>query len=137
MSLLHTGCINQDARLFDEDKRSHWYGAWFVSWRAGVWRQLVATPLKVRTRGALPENVTGFPVPNAADAELLSQLDAFSSDEEIALDLLLLALAHPTQNAAHRLRRLRRYAITGINISLIRHVPRIDGGLSKTQFEEI
>lgn len=136
VSISQAGCFPDDAELFDAGNWNRFFAIWFLAWRSGTWRQLIASPVKVRLP-ASAESVTGLPVPDPIDSELISRLNAVNNDGQITLDKLLLALAHPEQKAADRLRRLRRYAITGINLSMLKHVPPIDATFKEEDTELI
>jgi hypothetical protein len=124
------GCFPQDTQLFEAHRRYYHYARWFFAWRAGTWSRLVATPAKVRA--SVPAaNTAGFPVPDPIDAEVFGRLDMFLGDEPPTVDSILLALAHQDQTATDRLRMLRRYAITGLDLTALRRVPPIDSTFRK------
>jgi hypothetical protein len=118
------GCFPKDAELFEADRRYYFYARWFSAWRAGTWSKLVRTPAKIRAL-ALADDMSGFPVPDPIDAALFDRLDASRNDGPPTADSILLAAAHPDCTAADQLRRLRRYAITGLNLGGLRHTPPI------------
>jgi hypothetical protein len=117
------GCLPQDYRLFIPGYRN--YARWFMAWRAGVWRDLVATPI-THTFMPIAQQSNGFPVPDPADSELIDELDFYQNNARPGAGRILQALAHPEHSLLSQLRRLRRYAITGIDLSGTRRVPPIN-----------
>jgi hypothetical protein len=124
VSAERAGCFPTDAELFEADRRYYFYARWFSAWRAGTWSKLVRTPAKIRAL-ALADNTSGFPVPDPIDSALFDRLNTSRNDEPPTADSILLALAHPDRTAADHLRRLRRYAITGLNLGALRRTPPI------------
>jgi hypothetical protein len=124
------GCFPVDAELFEADRRYYFYARWFSAWRAGTWSKLVRTPAKIRAL-ALTDNTSGFPVPDPIDAALFDRLNTSRNDEPPTTDSILLALAHPDRTAVSQLRRLRRYAITGLNLGALRRTPPIGFAFKK------
>jgi hypothetical protein len=118
-----TGCLSNDYQLFVQGSR--YYARWFKAWRGGVWRNLVASPIS-QTFVAIAQRPDGFPVPDSIDSDLLDKLDAYNEEERPSAGQILGALAHPEHSMLVQLRRLRRYAITGLDLSATRRVPPID-----------
>jgi len=116
------GCLSNDHWLFVQDNRSH--ARWFAAWRAGIWHNLVTVPTS-QSLMAIAQRTDGFPVPDSADSDLLDKLDAYNDDERPRAGQILGALAHADRPVIAQLRRLRRYAITGLDLSAARRVPPI------------
>jgi Caspase domain len=116
------GCLSYDDRLFVHSADT--YARWFTAWRAGAWRNLVAAPTSQPLK-ALAQRTEGFPVPDPIDASLLGKLDQFRSDGRPTSGDILRILANSNLTVIAQLRRLRRYAITGLDLSETRRVPPI------------
>lgn len=141
VSLAAVGCLNGDGELLAEER--HRDEGWFTPWRCGVWRGIVENP-----GGCPPMTVAGFPVPDPIDAGFLGDLagQAWERTWDVQMpadrllsaarvrrlpDTLLAFELHPTVSVAsdpprtlrQQLRRLRSYAITGLNVSAVRYVP--------------
>ncbi|WP_147339730.1 HD domain-containing protein [Actinomadura spongiicola] len=122
ISVRNTGCLPQDQELFGLEAGSRGFGRWFDAWRSGQWRSRAATKSGIREHPAAVAS-GGFPIVDPNDAQMLAQLSHWTRDEHVPIDKILEVLAHPEQTMADRLRRLRRYVITGIDISAVRHCP--------------
>ena len=123
VSLAVVGCFRSDINLFEREGRQY-QGRWASMWRTGIWRNLVSA--RPNSRQIRPtERVSGFPVPDPIDAALIDELETDYPDAAPSADEMLVSLADPSQTVIARLRRLRRYAITGLNLSAIRYVPPI------------
>ena len=117
-----TGCLAGDHLLFVQDNRT--YARWFTAWRAGIWHNLVTVPTS-QSLMAIAQRTDGFPVPDSVDSGLFDRLDAYDNDERPSAGRILGALAHPDRTILAQLRRLRQYAITGLDLSAARRVPPI------------
>jgi hypothetical protein len=117
-----TGCLAADHWLFMQDNRI--YARWFTIWRAGVWRSLVTVPTS-QSLTAIAQRTDGFPVPDPIDSNLFEGLDAYHNYERPSAGQILGALVDPDYAVLAQLRRLRRYAITGLDLSAARRVPPI------------
>ncbi|QXJ22964.1 caspase family protein [Actinomadura graeca] len=118
------GCLPADRKLYDLADRNAYFSRWFGAWRAGQWEPLVVSKANVREH-AIASASDGFPVVDPIDAKLLDKLSHQLWDNPVSVDNMLLALAHPDQTAAERLRRLRRYSITGLDLGHLRECPSI------------
>lgn len=116
------GCLSFDDRLFIHSTDT--YARWFTTWRAGTWRNLVAAPTSQPAK-ALAQRTEGFPVPDPVDASLLGKLDHFRSNGRPTSGDMLRVLANSNLTVIAQLRRVRRYAITGLDLSETRRVPPI------------
>jgi Caspase domain len=116
------GCLSNDHWLFVQDNRN--YARWFTAWRAGIWHNLVTVPTS-QSLTAIAQRTDGFPVPDSVDSDLFDKLDAYDNDERPSAGRILGALAHADRPIIAQLRRLRRYAITGLDLSAARRVPPI------------
>ncbi|MFC0038821.1 caspase family protein [Actinomadura rayongensis] len=124
------GCLPDDRKLFEQD-RYLGYGHWFTTWRTGIWSRLVSFRLRTRDR---PSTVAteGFPVIEPGDAEIIAKLE-HSGDRRLTADEFLAATIHADRPLATGLRRLRRYAITGLDVSALRHCPPLDLTIEKEE----
>ncbi|SEM64265.1 caspase family protein [Nonomuraea pusilla] len=119
------GCLPGDERLLDPLRSGMVHARWFAAWRVGVWVRHTGTrPTGTRIK-APTEDPTGFPVVGPIDADLLTRLDVFRSDVPPGIRELVEALADEDEDVATRIKRLRRYAITGLNITAARDVPPV------------
>lgn len=116
------GCLADDYRLFIQD--SDRYARWFTAWRAGVWQDIVPVPASQSLK-AIARRSAGFPVPDPIDSSLLHNLNTFSSNARPSAGRILRSLADSDIAMGAQLRRLRRYAITGLDLSGTRHIPSI------------
>jgi Caspase domain len=122
VSLDAVGCMPYDRAFMD---RMTSLGYWLNNWRSGVWRDLVSG----RTDSwwvIPPDRVTGFPVPDPIDSALIRRIRFRYPDEMPSRDTILVALADREITVSAMLRRLRRYAITGLNVTESRYVPTRD-----------
>ena len=117
-----TGCLARDHWLFIQNNRT--YARWFTAWRAGIWHNLVTVPTS-QPLTVMPQRTDGFPVPDSIDSDLFDGLNAYGNDERPSAGRILAALVHPERAVLAQLRRLRRYAITGLDPSAARRVPPI------------
>ena len=123
------GCLpldNEVVRLKDY----YSYGMWITAWRVGVWRS-AALPADAEHVGAW--RIEGFPVPDPVDGKQLSALarNIHNTRPDIGEILhSLIAFRDPPAAAREmvraQLRRMRKYAITGIDLSAARRIPPVD-----------
>ncbi len=109
---------------------------WLTAWRVGVWR---SAGLSVEIETAAPRRMDGFPVPDPIDGMLLGNLseDLYYSQPntwEIVRSLVTLddARAAAKETVRSQLRRMRKYAITGLNLSAARCIPPVDAKVNDT-----
>jgi hypothetical protein len=106
------------------------------SWRVGVWRDLGHEPSGLtrlssdrRLVRLAPEEVAGFPVPDAIDGALLSEAEGVGS--------MLSAAVRAGLTPHEASRRWRRYAIIGLDLSAARTFSAIERLLSDSDVELI
>jgi hypothetical protein len=114
------GCLPEDRSILDRE--GVYRGGWIGVWRGGVWRQWAPSHTSTRL-GSAAEQVTGFSVPDPIDAALIEKLALDDPDAMVRRDEILAAVAGHDLTVAAMLRRLRRYAISGINLAQSRYVP--------------
>jgi hypothetical protein len=114
------GCLPRDREVFGRDSWAVGSAAWLSAWRMGVWRGMVPAP--AGSALPVPTRLDGYPSVTPFDAEVLDQIHGAALPD---VDQVLDIVGHPEQQIVDRLRRLRRYAITGLNLSAIRDVPRL------------
>ena len=130
-----TGCVASDADSLDAVMSSRQPPDCFRAWRAGVWRSLDRDPRSRLMRSAdeqparlAPEQIAGFPVPDAIDGAMLDHCAKAMSLSDAGI---LSAMTSVRRTPREGLRRLRRYAIVGIDFSKIRGFSSIDVVLSE------
>ncbi|GGT38400.1 caspase family protein [Nonomuraea spiralis] len=117
------GCLPDDQRLLDPMRWRGYHARWFAGWRVGAWtRHAGARPAGTSIQ-AVTQDPSGFPTAGPIDAELLTQLDAFTRAVAPNLDMMIDALAHEDEEVAARMKRLRRYAITSLDVTVARELP--------------
>ncbi|MFP3962760.1 caspase family protein [Actinomadura fulvescens] len=126
------GCFPKDGELFNPENWARYYARWFSAWRAGRWARLVGSRPHAMTAPHVV-NGEGLPAVDPTDAELLSNLNHLHNDGILYVDELLLAAVHTDQPLSDRLRRLRRFAITGLPIGEIRSCPPVALTLAKKE----
>ncbi|WP_344904711.1 HD domain-containing protein [Actinomadura meridiana] len=124
VSARDTGCLPQDQELFGFEGGYRLSARWFDSWRTGQWTPRVPIKPGIREHPVAAAGA-GFPVVDPIDAQMLDQLSHWIGDDAVPIDKILEALAHPEQTMAYRLRRLRRYVITDLDISALRDCPSL------------
>jgi hypothetical protein len=106
-------------------------GPRFQAWRAGVWTLLGHDPLRRsadydqgdrRLLARLPRRLTGFPVPDAIDGRLLGAWAGRSYSDRVDPRYLREIIDPTGYSIRAGIRRCRRYAITGIDMSALRGV---------------
>lgn len=129
--LSRTGCLPLDEDICN-GRVSTWSGRqrWMVTWRQAVWRDIAPVPRYTEDAG--PVDVTGFPTVEPLDADVLTRIYEGPDVSELGrlgrptIGELLGAAASDDQPMADRLRRLRRYAITGLDLRAGRDIPPLD-----------
>ena len=124
VSIAEVGCLPDDERLFDPKEKFRYYGNWFASWRSGVWSKNVK-PRSLKSDIPSAVAVAGFPVVDAIDGALLGRLGRFGSNRRVPVDAILEAITHPEHRASDLLRRLRKFAVTGLNLAELRRCPSL------------
>ncbi|MFI0405826.1 caspase family protein [Actinomadura sp. 3N508] len=124
VALSAVGCFPLDRELFKMNHYFYGYASWFTSWRGGLWRAATGALLNARSAPFSATN-EGFPQVGPLDAELIEMLDYYRNGA-LGIDDLLKAIEHPEQKGADRLRRLRRYAVTGVGLARLREIPPVE-----------
>ncbi|MEU9834329.1 caspase family protein [Streptosporangium sp. NPDC048047] len=124
VSVNTVGCFPVDAKLLRSERARSGYSRWFLAWRLGLWSRLITSQFDARRPRALNTCAEGFPTVDPADAELLKNY--MRADASVDLDALLEAVGNADETVSSRLRRLRRYAITGFDVSAARDIPPLD-----------
>jgi hypothetical protein len=117
------GCLSSDNWLFEQEGRM--FARWFAAWRTGVWADLVNAPTN-QEHTAAASRTEGFPVPDSIDSDILDKLSHYNQDEPPSAARIARALTHPERTVLSQQRRLRRYAITGLDLSGARRIPSIE-----------
>ncbi|GAA0951699.1 HD domain-containing protein [Actinocorallia libanotica] len=122
------GLFIQDEALLDAHKSGIVYPRWLQAWRNGIWNTYT-NHMPVMDFKTSPRSVDGFPVTDPTDSRIMNDIGALQfyseDDDRVPINRLLPAVAHPEQPAKEIIRRLARYAITGINIIELRNIPEI------------
>ncbi|MFG1754072.1 HD domain-containing protein [Streptosporangium sandarakinum] len=118
------GCCPTDAVLLDPEQGFLSHSRWFMAWRLGLWSRLITVQFDAWHPRALNTCDEGFPTIDPADGELLQGCTA--GDAPVDLDVLLKVVGHTDETVSSRIRRLRRYAITGLDVSAARDIPPLD-----------
>lgn len=128
------GCLPSDDGFLRDDASS--YSSRLESWRGAVWKDLWMAPLPVDT-DVIAQATEGFPVPGPVDAELLGEFSGRSMrylpgsfGSSLSGSELLNRLTHPDYSVRKQLRRARKYAITGLDLSAARAIPAVDAAIS-------
>jgi hypothetical protein len=127
VSLGVVGCLPVENEFLFEARGA---ARWFEGWRAGVWRSL-GVPLPAGVAAGSPGSIAGFPVPDPVDAALIAEWQAQLSDTPTNIARLLLSVAQFKRPLRGSLRRLRKYAITGLDLSMLRSIPPIDAAVTE------
>ncbi|MFG3558651.1 caspase family protein [Micromonospora sp. NPDC047557] len=123
------GCLSGDQLLFNGDLSpfSASRDMWLLAWRVGVWKGI----LTFVGMESVPEatRLDGFPVVRPVDAAMLGKVyeagrryASPSAYGRPAVEELVELAADEDEPPVARLRRLRRYAITGLDISAAREI---------------
>ncbi|MEV6482816.1 caspase family protein [Streptomyces sp. NPDC051576] len=125
--LAEVGCVPQDKELFDPKSRNYYlYSRWFTIWRSGAWKGRASTQRNLRR---IPQalSVEGFPLADPIDGALLARLHRqYGEDSPVLLEEILDATAHEKQTVAELLRRLRKFAITGLDLRHLHRCASVD-----------
>jgi hypothetical protein len=128
------GCLPVDRELFSGElfwSSYNYANLWLLCWRVGVWKGIF-TFIGVEN---VPEVICldGFPVVRPRDAAVIDEIyeagNRFRRPGRYghpSVDELLEAAADDEEPPTVRFRRLRRYAITGLDLSAIRQLPPIE-----------
>ena len=126
------GCLPTDRELFTGEMFT-WFDptsrAWLTAWRVGIWKGISHFVGAER----IPEatRLDGFPVVHPLDANILSGIYMRGRSRgpsrwgQPTVDELLKIVADPDEPPNVRLRRIRRYAITGLDLRAARRIPPI------------
>jgi hypothetical protein len=118
------GCVGGDLDVLqgEEPKVS---AAWLSGWRTGIWRMLglrhspgLVAVFPVRTRG--------FPTPDPVDGALLESIGRGQRGGRPTTRELASCCARAGHVPSVGLRRLRKYAITGLDLSEFRNMPAFE-----------
>jgi Caspase domain len=132
-SAARVGCLPVDRELFTGEMLGPVYDSsnlWLVCWRVGVWKGIL-TFIGVEN---VPEviRLDGFPVVRPRDASVIDQIYEAGNRYmrpgrygHPSMDELLEAAADDEESPAVRFRRLRRYAITGLDLSALQNIPPV------------
>jgi hypothetical protein len=132
-----TGCVPSDDGLASGNSGASGSDT-FKAWRMGVWEHLGRDP-----RGRLdrisdedliclvPERITGLPVPDAIDGSMLVAWSGPDRYGTASTQSVLSAVAKVGRTPEEGLRRYRRYAITGIDLSEARRFSALNIVLSE------
>ncbi|MGW0058615.1 HD domain-containing protein [Streptosporangium sandarakinum] len=123
------GCCPIDASLLDPERGWTNYNRWFTTWRVSQWSRLIAVQFKSWHPRALNACSEGFPTIDPLDTQLLKA--SATGQTPIDLGALLESVGHADETVSSRLRRLRRYAITGLDLSAGREIPLLDRSFEK------
>jgi hypothetical protein len=128
------GCLPIDRELFTGEMIPWAAGMrdwWISAWRVGAWKGV--TTFVRSEQVAEPATIAGFPVVSPMDANVLGTIyfsgHYYRSAAQYghpSIAEILDAAADKDESLAKRIKRLRRYAITGINLSAARDIPPID-----------
>jgi hypothetical protein len=127
------GCLPVDRALFNGEMNHIWNhtsNLWLTGWRAGAWKGIVSS--FGLDHVAEVTRLDGFPLVGPLDANVLGEVyDAgryIGSSAEYghpSVDDLLRVAADEDESPAVRLSRLRRYAITGLDLTAARQIPLV------------
>jgi Caspase domain len=143
VSLQAVGCLPTDQTALSQPGVGSNGSPRFKTWRWGVLRHLgyslgLTNPGETLVYGRrlgrlLPERIDGFPIPGPLDGALLDRWvqDRDPSDVD-RLDVATILSGFATVGCTPQtgVRRWRRYAITGLDLSAARGIPPIDHAIS-------
>ncbi|GAB3154266.1 hypothetical protein GCM10027290_48450 [Micromonospora sonneratiae] len=132
LPIRQVGCLPVDldlvvrgmGRIYGQSKM------WIIAWRTGVWGG--AAPSLGSDQIASAVRIDGFPTVDPFDADVLTDLyetGGYRNPSQYGrppVDTLLEIAAHEDHPVAERLRRLRRYAITGLDLTANRAIPQLN-----------
>jgi Caspase domain len=143
VSLQAAGCVPTDQAALSQPGDGFNGSPRFKAWRWGVLRHLgyslgLMNPHETLAYGLriarlLPERIDGFPVPGPLDGALLDhwvQHRAPHDGDDLDEDTMLSGFAEVGCTPRTGVRRWRRYAITGLDLSAARGLPPIDHAIS-------
>jgi hypothetical protein len=107
------GCIAADEGLFGSYGRSA--ASWLLAWRQGVWRDL-GHALAETSDWAVPVRTDGYPVPDAVDGVLLMGIARSSAGPYAFTGDISKSCDEAGLGPGEGIQRLRKYAITGIDL---------------------
>ncbi|WP_106402822.1 HD domain-containing protein [Actinocorallia populi] len=127
--LTELGCLPFDHMIVGIQSWG-WHSAdrrWLLAWRQGVWAQVAN--VSAERHLPVPQDLAGFPAAGPEDSAALTKVFTANSRRDAppnfrptaALLLEMFEKQHDEPPSA--LRRLRRYAITGLDVSCLREVP--------------
>jgi hypothetical protein len=115
-------------------------------WRAGVWHQL-GYPLRSSSSTYLshdreilhliPVRIDGFPVPDPVDGALLGNLPKSTYSDRVDVNELVALASRNRCTPRQAVRRLRKYAIVGLDFSPVRAVASIDRIINANRYVEV
>ncbi|BCY08267.1 caspase family protein [Actinoplanes sp. L3-i22] len=123
------GCLSVDQKLFSGELNG-WTGGydWLVAWRAAVWRSY--TNHLVVDEIAVADRAGGFPLVRPMDSAVFNSLYDQSgwtaSDGMPSLETLLMVATDRQESPRVRLQRLRRFAVTGLDLRSARAIPPVE-----------
>lgn len=126
------GCLPVDQELFTGGLRGYSDATdqWLLAWRVGVWSGVVRFPGTEKVPAAT--RLEGFPIARPRDAAVVDRVyeagNHYLSSSRYgrpSVDDLLSLAADEEESPAARLHRLRRYAITGLDLTAGRQIPPV------------
>ncbi|GAA2209265.1 hypothetical protein GCM10009850_047230 [Nonomuraea monospora] len=119
------GCLPEDERvlLWKGYTRVHWVRVW----RAMQWHEATGEMLFRGWDETGPGTSAGHPLVGPVDAALLTRLRILDTGPVVHIEDLIDGLTDQEEGVVDRLRRLRRYAITGLDVSCARDLPPVAG----------
>ncbi|TDD50023.1 hypothetical protein E1286_12870 [Nonomuraea terrae] len=122
------GCLPEDAALLSLRSQEGRYAVWLRTWRALQWHALLGhIPRSRMIQAAGGGSGEGCPLVGPVDAKLLEGL---AHGTRASREHLLEGLADSEESVVSVLRRLRRYAITGLDVSVARAIPPVTRALT-------
>jgi Caspase domain len=126
------GCLPLDRDLFTGEMLRPWMPAyrWPTTWRVGTWAGVASFPGVEQVAPAV--RLDGFPTVRPMDAHVLAAV--YDKNQWVGgsdmygnptVHGLLEALSDEEESPAARVRRLRRFAVTGLNLSAAREIPPV------------
>ncbi|MDG4787561.1 caspase family protein [Micromonospora sp. WMMD1102] len=121
------GCLPADRDLFSGELNGWSFGfEWLSRWRTAVWAGYAR--FQFMDHVATPECLDGFPVVRPLDAAVIDRIYSYRWGSSArfgrpSVDDLFEAAADEDETPVERLRRLRRYAVIGLDLSAVRHIP--------------
>ncbi|GAA2863227.1 caspase family protein [Nonomuraea rubra] len=119
VALRRVGCMPQDNEILARESLSGLRTEWWRSWRVRQWHDVAPQVVEPLVGPVEHGSMVGFPLVGPEDAKLLKDLRHGSVDTSTLREILF----DPAESAESRLKRMRRYAITGLNLSAARNLP--------------